>query len=142
MREYLKQTDRERLGGIDGINLFFGALLGANLGMIDRLPLRDYAMMIIILAGTVVTLRMVSTSERRAYALMTLLVYIFLVSLYLFLPALRAKGLSDDATARLGVTLAIWVGAVLFLEFGPTHRREIRPAEEQAPPEADAPPPR
>ena len=139
MREYLRQTDRERIGSIDGVNLFFGALLGANLGTIEQLPLGEYIKLIMILAGTVVTLRVVSTSERRGYALATLALYVFLVALILAMPALRPDGLSPEAAARLGATLAVWALLVLTLEYWPVKPEEIRPAEASAPEEAAAP---
>jgi len=142
MRQYLRQTDRERLGAIDGLNLFFGALLGANLGTVEQLPLYAYVQIIVLLAGTVMVLRMLSTSERRGYALASLLLYVVLVAAILAVPDLRPDELSEAAAARLGATLAIWVAGVLALEYWPTHRREVTPAEPQAPPEADSQPPR
>lgn len=142
MRDYLVQTQRERRGGVDGINLFFGALLGANLGTLEQLPLSDYVKLIALLAFTVVGLRMVSTSERRIYALLTLGIYVVLVGLILFLPMLRPKGLPEPAVTRLGATLAVWVCAVLLLEFWPVKKPAVRPAEPPAPEEAAAPPSR
>lgn len=142
MREYLRQTHRERMGGIDGVNLFFGALLGANLGTIEQLPLADYVQLIIILAGTVVTLRVVSTSDRRGYALASLGLYLFLVGVYLAVPHLRPDGLSPAASARLGATLAIWVLLVLTLEYWPVKPEQVRPAEQPEPEEAAAQPSR
>ena len=142
MREYLVQTQRERRGGIDGVNLFFGALLGANLGTLEQLPLYDYVKLIVLLAGTVVGLRMVSTSERRLYALLTLGLYVALVGVTLFSPLVRPIGLPEPALTRLGVTLAVWIGAVLLLEFWPVKKPAVRPAEPQATEEAAAPPSR
>ena len=139
MREYLRQTDRERMGSIDGVNFFFGALLGANLGTIEQLPLGECIKLIMILAGMVVTLRVVSTSERRGYALATLALYVFLVALILAVPALRPEGLSTDAAARLGATLAVWALLVLTLEYWPVKPEEVRPAEPPGPEEAAAP---
>jgi hypothetical protein len=126
----LRQTRGEKIGAIDGINLFFGALLGANLGAIEQMPLRYYFQMIILLVGTVMALRMLSTSDRLGYKLMTLGTYVVLVPAFLFLPALHPEGLSEDATARLGITLAVWVGSVLLMEFWPT----AKPAAESDPP--------
>ena len=142
MREYMVQTQRERRGGIDGVNLFFGALLGANLGTLDQMPMIDYLKLIILLAGTVVGLRMISTSERRLYALLTLGLYIILFGFVLFAPVLRPDGLPEPALTRLGATLAVWVGAVLLLEYWPVRKPAVRPAEPEAPEEAAAPPSR
>ena len=140
MREYLRQTQEERRGAIDGVSLFFGALLGANLGTVEQLPLHDYVQLIVLLAGTVMVLRTVSTSERRGYALLTLALYVVVVGAYLGLPSMRPEGLSDAATARLAATLAIWMIAVLMLEFWPTLQAGVRPPAAAG--EAEAPPPR
>lgn len=114
------QTGREKLGTIDGVNLFFGALLGANLGTLGTLPLRDYGMLIVLLAGMVVTIRLVSTSERRAYAFGLLGFYLALVAAILFVPGLQPKGLAEADLHRIAVTLAIWLGAVMIVEYSPT----------------------
>lgn len=55
------QRAETRAGAIDGLNLFFGALLGANLGTLDHIRLVEYVQLIVLLAGTVVTVRMVSS---------------------------------------------------------------------------------
>jgi hypothetical protein len=41
MHSIFKYTTRNRRGGIDGLNLFFGALLGANLGTTEYWPRHD-----------------------------------------------------------------------------------------------------
>jgi hypothetical protein len=120
MRSIWTFTKREQLGTIDGINLFFGALLGANLGTLDALPLFEYVKLILLLVGLVVTIRMVSTSERRWYALLTLAVYVILVAGVLFLPGLQPEGMSEPDLHRLVATLAIWLGVTMLVEFYPT----------------------
>lgn len=116
------QTKQEKVGSVDGLNLFFGALLGANLGTLERVPLRDYVHLIILLACTVGVLRMLSTSTRRLYALITLALYSLLVALHLTSEKHRPEGLTPDDVARLGATLAVWIVAVLVMEFSPTQR--------------------
>ena len=83
MKSIFTQTRREKAGTIDGINLFFGALLGANLGVADRLPALSYAQLMALLAGLVVTIRVVSVSERRVYAFGTLAAYVALMMVVL-----------------------------------------------------------
>ena len=121
MKSFLTQTAREKVGTIDGLNLFFGALLGANLGTLERLPTKDYANLIFLLAGTVVALRIVSTSERRVYALLTLALYLALLASVLLLPG-RLQGMAEGDLQRLTVTIAIWVVAVVLMEFWPVRR--------------------
>lgn len=121
MKSIWKQTKAEKLGFIDGFNLFFGALLGANLGTLGTVPLRDYVMLIILLAGTVAVLRMISTSERRLYALASLALYAGLLAMVFGSERMVPKGLSEGDLNRLVATLAIWIIAVLAIEFAPTH---------------------
>ena len=120
MKSIWIQTRREKTGTIDGINLFFGALLGANLGTIGALPLLEYAKLIMLLAGLVMTIRLVSVSERRLYALGTLALYIALMSGVLFLPGLKPDGLATEDLHRLVATRAIWVVVTMAVEFYPT----------------------
>jgi len=114
------QTKREKLGSVDGINLFFGALLGANLGTIGTLPLIEYVKIIVLLAGMVVAIRFVSVSERRLYAFATLGFYLAFVAGILFLPGFAPEGLAPTDLQRLAATLAVWLAATMFVEFYPT----------------------
>jgi len=120
MKGLWTQTPREKAATVDGINLFFGALLGANLGTLDGLGLYDYGKVIFILAGTVMALRIFSTTERRAYAYGLLGGYVLLVALFLYLLKRDPVGISPADIDRLIVTLTIWLGSVLLVEIYPT----------------------
>ena len=120
MNSLWSQTEREKLGSVDGINLFFGALLGANLGTVEALPLEEYVKLVVLLVGLVATLRLVSVSERRRYALATLAFYVVVVAVILFLPATRPEGLPTADLHRLAATLSIWVATTMMIEFYPT----------------------
>jgi len=76
MRKFFRNTAGGKVGSIDGLNLFFGALLGANLGTMQSLALYQYVKLIIVLAGSVMVLRMISTAEdrRRVFAVLALYV--------------------------------------------------------------------
>ena len=130
MKSLWKQTRGEKIGTIDGLNLFFGALLGANLGTLQGVPLHDYVKLIVILAGTVAVLRTLSTSERRGYSLLVLALYVALLAFLFSVPDLQPEGLSKTDLQRLQVTLATWIGAVLIAELSPTH-------DDKPPPPAD-----
>lgn len=122
------QTKREKLGTIDGINLFFGALLGANLGTLDAMPLSEYVKLVALLGGLVMTIRLVSVSERRLYALGTLGFYLVLAGLVLFMPAWQPKGLSPSDLERLVATLGIWMTFTMLTEFYPTRQAQGDPS--------------
>lgn len=118
----MSQTSREKIAMVDGINLFFGALLGANLGTLAGLGFKDYASIVFVLAATVMALRMFSTSERRVYAYSLLALYSGTVALFLYFQ--RPAGLAPGDATRLMITLGIWLGAVVFVELHPTREPE------------------
>ena len=119
MRRYLLLTSRERVGTIDGINLFFGALLGANLGTLNSLSLREYVAFILFLAGTVMALRMISTSERRGFAIGFVACYAVVIVAMWSIPAFQPRGLPEADLHRTLATLAIWIGTIVLQEFSP-----------------------
>jgi hypothetical protein len=119
MRSYWRQTAGEKMGSVDGLNLFFGALLGANLGTLDHVAMGDYVRFIVLLAGTVVALRIVSTSHRRIYALVTMALYAALIVTVLYVPSMQPKGLSENALHRIVATIGVWVVFVMVMEFWP-----------------------
>jgi hypothetical protein len=128
MRSLFKGTPGDRLGAIDGLNLFFGALLGAHLGTLEQMRLVDFVKLIVLLAGTVMTLRMISTSERRLYVAGVAAVYALLLVGLVTVPRLKPEGLSEGDLHRLVATLAVWFIFVLGIEFTPT-RRETDPPQ-------------
>ena len=120
-----------KTAAMDGLNLFFGALLGANLGTFEGLKLVHYLMMIALLAGMVMALRMFSTGEERRRVLILLGVYALLLVGVLVSPGLRPEGLSDEDLNRLLATMAVWIGLALAIELSPV-REEAPAVEEQA----------
>ncbi|HEU0097534.1 MAG TPA: hypothetical protein VFQ67_02050 [Allosphingosinicella sp.] len=132
MRKLFRNTAGGKAGAVDGLNLFFGALLGANLGTLDKLRLVDYIQLTVILAGTVMTVRMVSTSERRPLMLAVLAVYAAVLVALVAIPDFRLANMAVGDLQRLVATLAVWVIFVLGIELSP-----VREAPAPAPPGQD-----
>ena len=130
MRSLFTNTPGGKAGVIDGLNLFFGALLGANLGTLEPLALGEYVKVVILLAGTVVTLRLVSTSERRLYALGVLAIYALLLVAVVAIPRFHPEGMATGDLHRLIATLVIWVLFVLLSEFSPIRADPAPPRED------------
>jgi hypothetical protein len=122
MKHFWRHTPGDKAGSIDGLNLFFGALLGANLGTMQTLPLEDYVRLVLVLAASVMALRTISTSERRGVVLVVVLICVLAVGGMLFVPMLKPKGLSGDSLDKLIGTLAIWLACVLLVEFSPAQK--------------------
>ncbi|HZF43636.1 MAG TPA: hypothetical protein VEZ48_09530 [Sphingomonadaceae bacterium] len=125
--ESQRQTRREKAAVISALNLFFGALIGANLGAFERLPMSGYILLITVLAGSVMVLRIVSLSDRKAYKLRMLAIYIVAVPFVLVVLASRAE-IEVGAFQRLGVTLVIWLALVLITELTPARDETAAPA--------------
>jgi hypothetical protein len=128
MKNLFVSTEGGKAGAVDGLNLFFGALLGANLGTLEGLSLPEYVKLIVLLAGTVMALRMVSTSERRVYMFVVLGLYALLLVGVALVPELQPKGMRLEDLQRLLATLAVWVAFVLGSELTPVKRAEPPPA--------------
>jgi hypothetical protein len=128
IKTLMTQTEREKIGTLDGINLFFGALLGANLGSLDGVSLLGYSLVVILLAGTVMALRIFCESERRAYAAFLLGIYVVTVGLLLY-RGTALRGLPTDDRWRLGITLAIWVMTVIMTVYFPMSAAQKEAAE-------------
>jgi predicted membrane channel-forming protein YqfA (hemolysin III family) len=133
MRGLFRNTAGGKAGAVDGLNLFFGALLGANLGTLDALRLVDYIQLTTLLAGTVMTVRMVSTSERRPLMLAVLAVYVALLVALVLLPDFKPANMEVDDLHRLVATLAVWVIFVLGIELSPIREApDPPPGQDQA----------
>lgn len=130
MRSLFRNTAGGKAGAVDGLNLFFGALLGANLGTLDRLRLVEYVWLATLLAGTVMTVRMVSTSERRPFMLAVLGIYGALLGALVLLPDWKPKNMAVDDLHRLVATLAVWVIFVLGIELSPIRETPTSPPNE------------
>ena len=136
MKARLAATRGRKQGAMDGVTLFFGALLGANLGTLDGLKLVHYIELIAILAGMVMALRLVSTLESRRHGLRLLLVYGLLLGLVMAFPGMRPEGMAIDDLHKLLATMSIWVFLAMIVEFSPLKEDGASPVPDGAPPEA------
>lgn len=119
MRDMFRSTSGGKAGAIDGLNLFFGALLGANLGSIQGMTLPYYVELIFLLAAVVMTVRMLSTSPRRTYMLASIALYVVIGAAFLLWKPFQPKGVAPADLQRIATTLAIWLALVLFTELSP-----------------------
>ena len=126
MKNFFRNTASGKAGTIDGLNLFFGALLGANLGTLQGMALPAYLQLIILLAGTVVVLRLLSTADNRPLVFATLLFYVVIIAAILLLPRMQPKGMAPGDLHRLVATLAVWVVCILSVELSPVREAEAR----------------
>ncbi len=122
LKELVSYSDEERRGTMVGVNLFFGALLGANLGATEKLPLAEYAQLVIMLCGVITSMFTIVASRRRLVVLVTsgLLVWILGAMIYLSDELVPAEAVAD--LHRMLVTLLIWVVFTVAIKLTPAIR--------------------
>ena len=119
MKDLFRSTSGGKVGAVDGLNLFFGALLGANLGSLQGMPLLYYVELIFLLAAVVMTVRMLSTSPRRGYMLACIGLYVVIGAAFLLWKPFQPKGVAPNDLQRIATTLGIWVLLILATELSP-----------------------
>jgi hypothetical protein len=112
------QTEAERTAYRNGLSLFFGALLGANLGFLQGMTLPQYVTAVALLAGTVMAFLLVGRARSRRYALATMAIYAAFLAYAYFRAGLFA-GIASHSVDQLFVTLAMWIGAMAIVELTP-----------------------
>lgn len=110
----LRMTDREYRANIDGLNLFFGAVLGVVMATTEGLDARNFAAVLFVTASLVVSLLYISASRRRiGYAVLTA------VSILLLPQILGELARGAAAPRQLQVTMAVWLTFIVAVEFWP-----------------------
>lgn len=121
---WYRQTKREQASYRNSTSMFFGALLGANLGTLSGLPVADYVSVVALLIGWVMALQLVSVARSRAYAAVTLSIYGGMLLFAYTTDQLRPSGLSEGDFAKLAATLGMWLVLVAIIELTPKLRED------------------
>lgn len=134
MRFFLLQTRAEQRATAGGINLFFGALIGAHLGAYTDLPLNTFTTLVMLLAGAVLALQTALHSERRLYTWSIVAVYAALLVWSTRAPTIWPRDQIPEGLDKVLVTFAVWLFAVVTVTVLPTldGRRDLLPVEEDA----------
>ena len=113
------QTLAEKRAALNGVSLFFGALIGANLGMTTGMPLRDYALIVAVVCTLILYLYIAPVARRRLSAVVILLA--LLGGLYLLLIHDLGAAAFDGArpSPHIFVTICFWVASTLVVELRP-----------------------
>jgi hypothetical protein len=114
-------TEEEYRANRQGLNIFFGAVLGIVMGTTENLPPRDFATALIVTGSFVVLIQYLSITgiRRLIYAPFTLLVIIFMPQLF--------DGLYSDGktfSSQIHITLMVWAGMVIVVELMPRQKSD------------------
>ena len=118
--ESLRMSRREYRANIEGLNIFFGAVLGFVLAGSEALGDAWFAFLLVATAAVVITILYITASARRlSYAVLAV---VLIASMERWLE----PWLPDAASIppKLQPTLLVWALMTIFVEFMP---REIEP---------------
>ena len=124
---FLSHTESERRSTLAGVNLFFGALLGAHLGTMGHVPIDDYIFLIIMLAGAVTGIFLVASSTRKRVVWLTVLIYVAAFAAILLIPRLQPPNMEDEMQ-RIIAMLVIWLGMMVLIRVMPVIPEPDAPA--------------
>ena len=112
--------EREYRANVSGLQIVFGAVLGFVLAGAENFDQVDFAAMLLVTVGAVVTILYISASTRRlAYAALAL-------GYTLALPWIVIRLTEVAAPAKLAPTLLIWTLFQIGVEFAPRKREDDR----------------
>jgi len=120
-----EQTVAEKRASVTGMNLFFGALIGANLGTLEAMSLPDYTLVAAIVCMIVLYIQLAPVARKR----WTYLAYLagLLALLYVILFDPLGRNIFQDRpepTPHLFVTICLWLISVATVEFRPMVRSQ------------------
>jgi hypothetical protein len=103
----------EYQANLNGLNMFFGAVLGFVLTGTESLNSWQFGKVLMLLAGAVVSILYISSSKNRVlYSGLALVIALSLPELIDF--ALQSKGLVSD---KIRPTLLVWTVMTILVEF-------------------------
>jgi predicted neutral ceramidase superfamily lipid hydrolase len=118
VKSLFKMTGGERRAAVAGVNLFFAALLGANLGSLSIISLKEHIYLAILIAGAVSGLFVAAVSARRTMSVAILIAYAMLLGTLVLVP--RSGLIEAEAQVQTIVaTLAVWTVFLLVMRLTP-----------------------
>jgi hypothetical protein len=121
-----RMSEAEYRANLNGLSIFFGAVLGFVMASVETLPPRDFAMTLFFTATMVITILYVNSSHHRfSYALMAAVI----IAIYPYaLKIVLTPG--AKLPPQLQLTLAVWLGFSLLVEILPRERPDTTTARE------------
>lgn len=121
-----EQTEGEKQAAINGTSLFFGALIGANLGTSSSMTLRDYALVIALICLIVLYIHLAPVARQRWSSLAHLVALVFGLYGMLIHEAGRSVFEGPRPSAHIFVTVCFWLASIAFIELRPVTRQKLQ----------------
>ncbi len=118
--EGARMTDEEYRANLNGINIFFGAVLGFVLAGTETLETAGFTLVLVLCSAIVISILYISSSKRR------LVYFVYTAVGIACLPQVVALIGPAGTTLppKLMPTLAVWTAMTAFVEFAPRARPE------------------
>jgi hypothetical protein len=114
------QTRAEKRASLNGLSLFFGALIGANLGSIEVLPVGDYMLIVTIVCVIAIYIHVAPVARNRWTAIAALLATVgglYIVMMTPFSDRIFDTGIRPKP--HLFFTIALWLVSIVLIELRP-----------------------
>lgn len=116
-------SEKEYQASLNGLSIFFGAILGVALGGVEELEPLAYMTLLVMVSGVVLGILYIPASRHRvAYA-------VALIALLSILLMTHEPGdmilNSFPLPGKLIPTLIVWTAATILVEFGPRSREPM-----------------
>lgn len=113
------QTAEEKRAALNGISLFFGALIGANLGATADMILSDYVLVIAVICLIVLYLHLASVAQRRWRSIAHLAALLSGLYVLLIHPLGMLVFVGERPPPHMFATICLWLSSVAMIELRP-----------------------
>jgi len=113
-----RMSHGEYNANLNGLGIFFGAVLGFVMASTENLTNKDYVLVLFTTAAIVITILYISSSKHRI--LYSILAFAFIAVLPYILGIMVSPG--AQLPPKLQPTLAVWLAMTLIVEFNPRDR--------------------
>lgn len=115
-----QQSEAEKRASLNGLGLFFGALVGANLGALQHMEIRDYLLITMLVYFIVLYIQIAPISKNRLTYIVSLLALSATLFVLLVDPFdLNFFGSRARPTPHLFVTIGLWLVSLATIELRP-----------------------
>jgi hypothetical protein len=115
MPKALIATESEYRANLTGLNTFFGAVLGFVMAETERLDAMEFAYVLFIVSGVVISILYVNASSQKiAYSVLT---FVLIAALPYFVSNVLDKG--ESLPEKLQSTLFVWALLSVVVEYFP-----------------------
>lgn len=119
------QTAEEKRAALTGMSLFFGALIGANLGTTAQMSLGDYVLVIAVVCLIILYIHLAPVAQKRWKSLAHLTALVCGLYVLLIHPAGTTMFVGERPSAHIFATICLWLASIAMIELRPVEQRGL-----------------